>query len=79
MSKASDNRIKEMRAVCDRVMAEGITNRTEIARLIRELAPLGRTERWQGGIEGWAVMVESEENPLDWAFGQGSIYASHAA
>lgn len=52
--------------------------RTEIAARIRNLAKLGRTDRWQAAIEGWAVAVETEDS-LEWAFLQYSIWASHAA
>lgn len=54
------------------------TDRTEIAELIRALSELGRAEAWKSAIEGWAVMVENENHPLDWAFFQGSVYANFA-
>jgi hypothetical protein len=54
-----------------------LATREEMATAIRSLVKLGRTERWTASIENWATMVETEES-LEWAFAQGSIWASHA-
>lgn len=55
------------------------TDRATVAGMIRSLSTLGRTARWAKAIETWAVMVENEANPYEWAFIQGGVYAAHAA
>lgn len=94
MSKAQDKRFEGIQRVNNAVVVlEAVAtengsytqnvwktqDRTEIAAMIRELAPLGRTERWATAVETWAVLVEDTENPVEWAFFQGGIWASHAA
>lgn len=81
---ASQKRAAAMSDVCTSVVgADGngdtvwhTENRVWIAERIRTLLPLGRTDRWQGRVEGWAQMVEEEGNPLDWAFLQGAVYVN---
>jgi hypothetical protein len=94
MSNASDRRYAGIKAVNEAVIRtdrevteEGFTTahnvflmtREEAATAIRELAKLGRTERWTNSVEAWAAMVEDIENPFEWAFIQYSVYACHAA
>lgn len=52
-----------------------------VADLIRTgLAHQGRTERWTGAVEAWAVAVEtSTPETFRWAFDQYGIWASYAA
>lgn len=54
---------------------------TAVAERIRELAKLGRTERWVTAIEDWAVAVETADSPetFQWAALQYGVWASHAA
>lgn len=52
--------------------------RTEIAARIREIAKLGRTDRWRNAVEAWALMIEDDSQPLEWAFLQYGVYAAHA-
>lgn len=54
------------------------TDRDEVAALIRTLAPLGRTIRWNDAVESWAFAVEEHEN-FTWAFFQYGIYTARAA
>ena len=53
----------------------------EVALGIRQLAPLGRTDRWQGAVESWAVAVETAEDQARFrhAFDQFGIWAAYAA
>lgn len=53
----------------------------EVAAMIRDLAPLGRTDRWRGTVEGWAVAVETapDADQYRWAFDQHGIWAAYAA
>lgn len=94
MSNASDRRFAGIKSVNDRVIrtdrevnSEGYTvavnvwlteDREEIATMIRELAKLGRTDRWVASVEAWAVAVETETS-LEWAFLQFSVWTCHAA
>lgn len=90
MSNATDRRYAGLKAVSTLTIetvkcadGEGFENkflltREEIAAAIRELAKLGRTDRWLNAVEGWAVMVETEDS-LEWAFLQGSIWTGYAA
>lgn len=90
-SKATELRYRAMREMSDKVMrkyeAPGSSNlledteknRKEIAEMIRPLANLGRTERWQKAITAWASAVENPEYKLQWAFLQYSVYAGYAA
>lgn len=57
------------------------------AELIRPLAALGRTDRWQSAIKRWVAMVEEcadiadggdRYRHLGWALKQGAVYACHA-
>lgn len=83
MSKASDKRFESIKVVSNQTVETSVNGNTflasreQIATWIRELAPLGRTERWAVAVENWAVLVETEES-LEWAFLQGSIWASYA-
>lgn len=84
MTKSEDKRFAAINTVSKSVLDSTpagnlflITDREEIARLILGLSSLGRTERWQLALAGWAQMVLTEEN-LEWAFLQGSVWASHA-
>lgn len=85
MSVASERRYAKMNDVFQSIMnTEGvmvITDKAQIAQMIRELKAFGKTERWVGRVEQWAGMVEeaTDEKSLRWGFLQGSIYASHAA
>jgi hypothetical protein len=85
MNKAAEKRYAGIKAVSD-VVADGrgnlvMTEPSEIAALIRDLAPLGRTDRWKDAIEAWASLVEDQEDEkgLRWAFFQGGIWAGHEA
>lgn len=85
MSKAADKRYAGIKGVGERALYTDadagnlfLANRATIAGWIRELAPLGRTERWNNAVEGWAHAVETEES-LEWAFLQYSVWATHAA
>lgn len=82
MTKAQTRRTEAMKGLHARFVADNgalvTQDRAEIANGIRSLSPLGRTERWLGRVEQWAQMVEDPENNLDWAYSQGSVYASYA-
>lgn len=82
-SKSADKRYAAMKAVSLSVVTEHgawiLSDRTEIAKRIRELSSLGRTERWTNAVEVWAQEVEDTDNPLDWAFFQYGVYTGHAA
>jgi len=84
MNKATEKRIAGIRAVNDATVttdANGNTfhgTRTEIAARIREIASLGRTDRWRNAVEAWALMIEDDSQPLEWAFLQYGVYAAHA-
>jgi hypothetical protein len=56
-------------------------DRAAVAAAIRELAPLGRTERWADAVSAWAREVEgsSTEEMFKWAFDQFGIWACYAA
>lgn len=55
--------------------------RATIAQDIRNIARLGRTERWHFAVEWWASNVEAAETEdwTRWAFYQYAIYAAHRA
>lgn len=64
-----------------------VVDHVKAAELIRPLAELGRTGRWQNAIKAWAAMVEecagiddsdARYRHLTWAIKQGSVYACHA-
>lgn len=85
MSNATDRRYAGIKAVSNETVTTDVATgntfhgtREEIAGRIRSLAKLGRTERWTATVENWASMVENEDS-LEWAFLQGSIWAGHAA
>lgn len=70
------------------VWAKTSADRAEVAASIRELAPLGRTERWTVNVEAWAHHVETEgldapaetvESLFQWAFEQYGVWTSYAA
>lgn len=55
-------------------------DRDALARDIRDLARLGRTDRWRATVERWALMVSDDQSRTDlgharWALVQGSTYA----
>jgi len=54
-------------------------SRSEIASRIRELASLGRTDRWTRAVEDWATMVEDTSTDLFHSFHQWQVFAAHAA
>jgi hypothetical protein len=56
--------------------AEG---RTPLAEAIRELDQLGKAPKWHDAISAWAGAVLDEENDINWAFTQYSVWASSAA
>jgi hypothetical protein len=50
-----------------------------IAAEIRQLAPLGRSEKWLDNVEGYARFVESEgPDRIGYSYLQGSVYLSNA-
>jgi hypothetical protein len=54
--------------------------RAVVAAAIREMLPLGRTERWQDAVAAWAREVEaSTEETFRWAFDQFAVWACYAA
>lgn len=87
---AQDKRFAAMRALGDAIVgternADGVlvqvwhvTDREQIAAAIRELAPLGRTDRWHAAVESWALLVLDTDNDMPWAFFQGSIWTGYA-
>jgi len=92
-SKAAEKRYAAMQEMSAKVVTFDrethtnvwhFTTRPVVAEMIRELLPLGRTERWTNAIENWAAMVLDTENNsgpkgFEWAFFQGGIYVGHAA
>lgn len=55
-------------------------NREALAADLRDLAPLGRTDRWQAAVESWAAAVEeSTPETFRWAFDQHGVWACYAA
>lgn len=54
-------------------------DREVLAAAIEELLPLGRSERWQDALTGWAALVRDTNNNITWAYAQGSVYAANAA
>jgi len=70
-----------IKAVSDKWAGDRLNDsvREEIAADIELLLELGRSERWQDVIAGWAEAVRDPENPVGWAFTQFSVYAAHAA
>lgn len=61
----------------------------KVVKAIRDLKPLGRTQRWGQAITRWENMIlecddyakQSEEwkRHMHWAILQGNVYAGHAA
>jgi hypothetical protein len=89
---ATDRRVAALRTIQGQVRTVGkdgrgqltsimlIWDRAQLAGMIRELATLGRTDRWTGTIENWARQVEAaDDTTLMWAFDQYCTYACHAA
>ena len=54
-------------------------DRELLAREVRTLASLGKTERWAKAIENWAKAIEDTSNDLHWAVVQYAVFAGHAA
>jgi hypothetical protein len=91
MSKASEKRYAAINALSESVRSlevtdegrevvwhKGENDRAEVAAMIRDLAPLGRTDRWKTRIAQWAEAVETEA-AFQWAFDQYGIWACYAA
>jgi hypothetical protein len=92
---AAERRFAAVRTLCDETREaridgdekpyvhwfQTIRDQKVVASRIRDLAPLGRTERWTRTVEAWASEVETSETPehYRWAFDQYGIYACHAA
>ena len=78
VSRAVVNYVPELR---ENVWEFTADQRDAVAVLIRDIAPLGRTDRWQGAVERWARAVENAESDQQFqhSFFQFGIYASHAA
>lgn len=53
-------------------------DREEVAERIRKMSSIIKSAKWRDAVESYAAMVEDEENPLQWAYIQGSIYFAHA-
>jgi hypothetical protein len=85
-SKAVERRFDAIRGIGERFRPESngyhLTSEATpeaIIEAIRELAPLGRTDRWQAAVKQWESLVTDYPESLDWAILQGSVYAGYAA
>jgi hypothetical protein len=94
-TKAQDRRYEGINALCTQTRerrldgdekpyvhwSQTLRDQKVLASRIRDLKPLGRTQRWTDAVEVWAVEVEQADNEstFHWAFDQFAIYASYAA
>lgn len=84
---ARDRRLNAIGEVANRAFYAGYAAPEDSEESAREywagqIAPLrtmGKTERWVLAIDTWVDMVSREENPLDWAMLQYSVFANYAA
>ena len=53
-------------------------NRQALAAKIQALRGLSRAPRWDQAVEAYAALVEDVENPVPWAYGQGSVWFGYA-
>lgn len=53
-------------------------DREEVAERIRMMGSVVKSAKWRDAVESYAAMVEDEENPLQWAYVQGSVYFAYA-
>jgi len=71
--------IKAVHRVCTSGQFGAITvTRDEAAATIRTLAPLVKSAKWTDAVESYACFVEDTENPLSWAYSQGSVYFAYS-
>jgi hypothetical protein len=84
MAMNADTRAAAVGALVDQFLDEKHklrqdVDRSDIAKAIADLAPMGRTARWANTLEQWQGMVADYANPMDWALLQGQVFALHAA
>lgn len=70
--------IREMHADISQDGVMNMTHREDVAGRIRELLPLVRSAKWAQAVTDYAELVENEENPLEWAYLQGSAWFAYA-
>lgn len=82
------NAAQERRLRNIKVLSEGFHGRIDIMSAaevdaavakIRELADLGRTDRWKHAVDRWAGLIEETPENRRWALIQGSIWAANNA
>jgi len=84
---ASDKRLAAIKALVEQFVeikdgkAQVVmgTTRYEVMVAMRDLYPMGRTDRWTAAVDAWRDMVGDFESELLWGILQGSIGAGYAA
>ena len=79
MSNAQDRRLEAIGSITKLWYESRDGSRDFWADRIGKLMPLGRTERWRDGVDGWVALVTDTDNPLNWAIIQGAIFMGFKA